>query len=134
MNETHFGFRIKKFLNRGTRDLGPAVMERLRVARECALARQKIPVVVPMPACAGGAPAFLRVPHFSLFPHFPMTPLQRHVLAALLFCAAIIMGLYGYSDYRVQAMGEIEIALLSDDMPVEAFVDKGFEEWLSNSH
>jgi len=124
MNENHFGFRIRKLLNRGVHELDPATTERLRAAREQALARQKAPALALAPAYAGKAPAFLS---------FPALAPQRHMLLALLFCFSIaVAGLYGYSDYHVRAIGEIEIALLADDLPVEAFLDKGFEEWLQN--
>ncbi len=130
MNELHFGLRIRQYLNRGARDIEPAYAERLRAARELALTRQKAPAAVHFPAHVGAGPAFTHPFHSFRLP-FAASP--RHALLALFFCIGATVGLYCYSDYRIREAEEIDIALLADDMPVEAFVDKGFEAWLNNS-
>ena len=122
MNEQHFAHKIRQHLNRGVHDLRPETLDRLAAARATALACQKQTVTNPVLATAG-----------SIF-SFSFSNLRiSQILAAIavLFCA--FYSTYWIADQRVQELGQIDSAILSDDLPIGAFTDKGFAAWLNST-
>lgn len=123
MNELHFAYKIRQQLNRSTHELSPETLDRLARARNAALTVQKQAVRQPMLAGAG-----------ALFA-FGMGGL--HVKQGLLACALLasfVFSTFWMADQRVNELGAIDSALLSSDLPIAAFTDKGFSTWLrSNS-
>jgi hypothetical protein len=113
-------------------DARPDIDERLRVAREQAVARARAqqrlapaggPVAVGGGALAlGGAgsdmPWWLRLS--SLLP-----------LAVLL--AGLLLIDHQYTQSQIEAAAEVDAALLVDDLPPEAYRDPGFAEFLKTS-
>jgi len=125
MNEIKFTNKIRQALNEGARLEGPGgatIIERLRAARERALAARR----------AERAPAFgwARVASDGAlaggFGGFSL----RVLLPTLL----LIAGLYGiYSwqqEQRASDIEELDAQLLTDDLPIDAYLDRGFEAWL----
>jgi hypothetical protein len=107
---------------------GVRVAERLRAARERALERRRI-AREPSLAWAGGVNAgtddgaaggFGDTRCFSL----------RMLLATVL----LVSGLFGiYRGQQAQQAAEVEeldAQLLTDDLPIDAYLDRGFEAWL----
>ena len=110
------------------------IEERLRVAREQALGRARVAqrssaasaVVVTGggtmalggPGDTGGAPWWLRLS--SLLP-----------LAVLL--AGLLLIDRHYTQSQIEAAAEIDAALLADDLPPEAYRDRGFVEFLKTA-
>ena len=122
MNELHFAYKIRQSLNRGSYDLRPEVLERLATARQAALASQKQAAGYPLLASTGH-PSSLNIGR----------PRPRQFFAALaLFCCAIF-SIYWIADLQVQELGDIDSAILSDELPIGAFTDKGFAIWLNDS-
>lgn len=119
MNELHFAFRARQHLNRSLQQIDGDKLERLRAAREAALTVQKQPA--PMPALAS-AGHFLRL-------HFDSRG-SRLSLAALMLVLAAAGFVHWHADQLIAEISDIDSALLSDDVPVEALLDKDFEEWL----
>ena len=123
MNEQQITYRIKQLLNRGL-DLDAGKLARLKAAREAALARQRIESRVPVLAWAdnligkSGGPSAL-IPRVLL----PM--------------AVLILGLIAVNQWRdTQVAAEIEeldAAVLTSDLPLDAYLDKGFDAWLKRS-
>ncbi len=122
MNEQHFAHRIRQNLNRGLHDLRPETVERLAAARKAALARQKQTAAHPVLASAG---------NFFLF-KFGSSRAQQFFAAFALLCCALY-STYWIADQRVQELGNIDSAILSDELPIGAFTDKGFAAWLNKS-
>jgi hypothetical protein len=122
MNELHFAFRVRQQLNRGLQDLDDDKLERLKAAREKALAVQKQPVANPVVAAAG---------HFFRF-HFEGIR-TRHMLAALAVVFALAFYAHWQAEQLVDDLSNVDSALLSEDLPVEALIDKDFDKWLKNS-
>jgi hypothetical protein len=119
MNDLHFASRVKQHLNRSLVEIDNDTLARLRTAREAALAVQKKPAAAPLLATAGHALRFQlegRGVRFSL------------AALALAFAAALFV--HWQSDRTLAELSEFDSTLLSDIVPVEALVDKGFEEWL----
>jgi uncharacterized protein DUF3619 len=123
MNEQQTAYRIKQLLNQGL-DLEPGKLTRLKEAREQALARQRTRAPAPMLAWAenvtggGGGPSWL-------------------VSRVLLPMALLIFGLVAIGQWRdtqqAAEIEEIDAAVLSGDLPLDAYLDKGFDAWLKRS-
>ena len=126
MNEIKFANKIRQALNEGSR-VDARIAERLRAARERAIASRK-PEREPALAWArstasGVIGGFGGVGGFSL----------RLVLPTVL----LIVGLVAiYSWQREQSAADIEeldAHLLTDDLPIDAYLDRGFEAWLKKT-
>ena len=123
MNEQQITYRIKQLLNRGL-DLDAGKLARLKAAREAALTRQRIESRVPVLAWAdnligkSGGPSAL-IPRVLL----PM--------------AILILGLIAVNQWRDSQLAaeieEIDTAVLTSDLPIDAYLDKGFDAWLKRS-
>jgi len=126
MNEIKFANKIRQALNEGSR-VDARIAERLRAARERAIANRK-PEREPALAWArstasGVIGGFGGVGGFSL----------RLVLPTVL----LVVGLVAiYSWQREQSAADIEELdphLLTDDLPIDAYLDRGFEAWLKKT-
>ncbi len=110
--------QLRQILNQGT-PVRPEVAQRLRQAREQALLRQR-PERAPVLGWAdnvtgevGWAGAALRI----LLP-----------LALLVGSGAT---LYNWQQNRLaQEVEEIDSMLLTDELPIDAYLDRGFQNWL----
>ena len=122
MNEQHFAFKVRQQLNRGLHDLSPETLSRLAAAREKALACQKQAETRSVLATAGS------------FVHFG-TGRQgfRHVVSALALVVGLGIAAYWTADQRISELGAIDSALLTDEIPLRAFTDKGFAAWLNRN-
>jgi hypothetical protein len=119
MNELQFGNKIRQVLNQSA-ELDPGALERLRAARTRALAAQ-CPERAASRASAGVALVGLGgVAGFSL----------RVLLPAALLVGGLL-GIYTWAqNQRVVDVADIDARLLGDELPIDAYIDKGFEAWL----
>jgi hypothetical protein len=128
--ETRLALRMTARLTEQAAQLPQDVSERLRFAREQALARarnvRKTEAAESASSDAGhalslGGPSEGRsrwwVPLGALLP-----------LVALLAGLALIQGLH--NDEQISAAAEIDASLLADDLPPSAYSDPGFVEFL----
>ena len=126
MNEAQFGNKVRHILNQGLRAnlKNPArVAERLRAAREQALARQR-----PEPA-----PAFAWADNV-LGTFGGWSGLTVRVMLPLVILAAGVSGVYSWQQYqRAAEVEEIDAQLLTDDLPIDAYLDRGFQNWLKKT-
>jgi hypothetical protein len=119
MNEMQFGRRIRQILNQGTR-VDAKVSERLRRAREAALARQR---TEPAPALAWADNAVGRLGGWG--------GLALRVLLPLAMLVASGVAIYVWErNQRAAEVEEIDAQLLTDDLPIDAYLDRGFQNWL----
>ena len=127
MNEHHFGNRIRQELNLGLK-LTPDTRERLRVGREIALSRQRQSESVPVMALAGGHGL-----SSSFSGAFSDWVLPRFVAPALL----VVMGAFAITAWQqtqtAHEIEEIDAAVLTGDLPIDAYLDTGFDAWLKRS-
>ena len=119
MNESQFGNRVRHILNQGL-ELRPGQAERLRAARELALQHQR---PEPAPALAwadnvvGGLGGWGGV--------------SLRVIAPLLVLAASVAAVYTWQQKQQLAeVEEIDALLLTDDLPIDALLDRNFQNWL----
>jgi hypothetical protein len=120
MNEQQIAYRIKQLLNRGL-DLDAGKLARLKAAREAALARQRVGSRVPVLAWADNVIGKSGGPS-ALIPR------------VLLPTAVLILGLIAVNQWRdtqvAAEIEEIDAAVLTGDLPLDAYLDKGFDAWL----
>ena len=122
MNEERYGNRIRQALNHGIKDISPASARRLEAARHQALARQK--QTVPALVLAGNARGSF---HFGLD-----TPYAKQILAIMALLLGMWISFYLDSVQYITQLEEVDSALLSDDLPPEAFMDNDLFEWLQD--
>lgn len=119
MNEMQLGNKVRQVLNQGLR-VDEKVAQRLRVARESALARQR---PEPAPALAWADNILGRFGGWS--------GLVLYVVVPLVFLVVGGAGAYRWQQNRVIAeLEEIDAQLLTDDLPIDAYLDRGFQNWL----
>lgn len=123
MNEQQFGHRIKQTLNQGL-EPDPAILAKLKLAREAALERQRISTPSPLLAWAINASGNRDSSHF----HWP-----RLLLPAFLLILGLFMVNYWYQLQQREEIVEIDAAVLLGELPLDAYLDKGFGAWLKNS-
>lgn len=123
MNEQQLAYRIRQKLNQGT-DLDTATLARLEEARERALENQRTAAARPVFGWADNVTG--RLADSGSF-------VSRIVLPM----AALILGLLAINVWQqsqlAQEIEEIDAAVLTGDLPLDAYLDKGFDAWLKRS-
>lgn len=120
--EELFISQIRRSLDLGIQELEPATLERLRAARERALAHRLVANVRIGAAAGGGAVIDLEDDE------------KRHPLRTLLAILALLLGVvfayYWNAFEQASENEEVDSALLSEDLPPNAYLDRGFQAWL----
>ncbi|WP_144108322.1 DUF3619 family protein [Paraburkholderia sp. BCC1886] len=139
--ELEFARQIRRALDESTATIAPAAVDRLAAARRAALARKK-PETASAPAFVpafAGAAAGSAMPGGLPQPDHPArrrSPLRRFALAWPL--AALVVSLIGIAYWedqqRTAELADIDAAMLSDDLPLNAYLDHGFNAYLSRAH
>ncbi len=124
MNEERYASRIRQALNYGLKDISPASARRLEASRHLALARQKAPAREVTFATGGSG--------FHLPSGFHDARWLRPLLAALALLLGMWISFYLDSNRYVSEIEEIDSALLADDLPIEALLDKDVFQWLKD--
>jgi hypothetical protein len=122
MNELQFGSRIRQLLNQGSHELDPGVAQKLARARELALSRQRTEKVSilrwadnVLGAEVGEAPAWQ----------------WARVLVPGAALVVAVAGIYSWQEkQRLAEIVEIDAQLLTDDLPIDAYLDRGFQNFL----
>lgn len=119
MNEPQFGNRIRQLLNQGT-PLDASILAKLRAAREAALARQK-PELAQGVTWMGGLLA--RMGGFRA--------LSLRLIVPLLALAIGLAAVYSWEQrQRAAEVEELDALVLTGELPIDAYLDRGFEAWL----
>ena len=123
MNELQFGNKVRHVLNQGLRlekREGASIAERLRAARERALERQR-PEPAPALAWADNVVGSLG----------GWAGISLRLVAPLAVLLIGIASLYTWQqNQRIKEVEEIDALLLTDDLPIDAYLDRGFQNWL----
>ncbi|QNP49069.1 DUF3619 family protein [Diaphorobacter aerolatus] len=133
-----FGLRLVARLNEGGQDLPYDIVERLRAGRMQALDKRKRPlVVVHRPVVA--EPVVLGAGHTaSLGGGWGSEggnwwrALVSAVPVAALLVGLIVVGV-NQNEAGANEVAEVDAALLTDDLPPEAYTDPGFLQYLKTS-
>ncbi len=126
-DQDELGQRIARLLDDSTEELGATQRDRLAAARKLALARHhdaRAPAWVPAwaPAWAGSISRFTERPFLGVQYVIPL--------------AALLVGLAGVAYMHSGGSSEIadiDAGLLTDDLPINAYLDQGFDSWLKRS-
>lgn len=133
VTQNRIGLRIAARLSAGAQDLPHEVRERLRAAREQALARQRraTPALVRQPAAQSGIIKLGPAATLSLGGEHPDF---WNRLGITLFLAVLVAGLLliSHAQNRDRAMdvADVDAALLTDELPPQAYADPGFLQFL----
>lgn len=140
-----FGQRVAARLNERTADLPHDVTERLRFAREQAVARAAqaraasvaaaatSPNVVQMGAVLATAGGPHGLPGASGKGDGGLWAKLISALPLLALLAGLLLMQQGQIHEQIVAAAEVDTALLSDNLPPAAFSDPGFAEYLRDS-
>lgn len=118
-HEREFAYKVRHHLNLGTEGIDRKTADSLFKARQNALAHQKVPGAQLSLAGMGHMTADVILPH-------------ARALVAIIGLIIGVVGVSTWNDFeRAAELGEIDSALLADDLPINAYLDKGFQAWLS---
>jgi Protein of unknown function (DUF3619) len=128
--EARIALRIARALSERSDELPHDIAERLRVARMRAVERaselRKLNAALAPQQQRGGAFVMSGPPSWWLR------------LASLAPLALLVVGLLliqsSYVDQQVRAAAEIDAAILTDELPPQAYSDPGFAEYLRSPH
>jgi hypothetical protein len=130
-DDVNFAYKVRHALDEQLDQLPPSTTERLAAARKVALTRKKAqaPVPVAQEALAGNA---VRI-GASLFQ--PFSWLGRFGVALpLLVLAAALVGIYQVEQQQhISELAELDVAVLSDELPLSAYLDHGFNAYLAQA-
>ena len=118
MKKTRLIRAVRAQLDRSTTALDPKVSEGLFLARQRALGHQRM-----RRSILAGLGAHLDLEDG------PGPALARGIgLLLLVGCLA-----FWHAERTIAELEEVDSAILIDDLPLEAYVDKGFDTWLRRS-
>lgn len=119
--DTEFGYKARRILNQGVDGLDGKILARLNQARQTALNSQRVAV------------RGLRLAGVGYDVESSILPYARTVLAVI----ALVIGATGTHYWnafeQAQEFEEIDSALLADDLPPSAYLDRGFHAWLEHA-
>ena len=119
MNEPQFGDKVAHVLNQGLR-LDERKLARLRAARELALLRQR-PETESVLAWAGNVVGDLG----------GWGGLSLRLLAPVVALGVAVSAIYTWQqNQRAAEVEEIDALLLTSDLPIDAYLDRGFQNFL----
>jgi len=135
--EPEFVREMRRALDESAASLPASTTARLAAARQTALARKKAePVFVRAPALAAAGVGNMAGASAQLPPRRRRSALARFALAWPL--AALVAGLFAIAYFedqqRTAELADIDAAMLSDDLPLTAYLDHGFNAYLSRAH
>jgi hypothetical protein len=120
-DDTEFGYKTRQILNQGLDTFDGKVTTRLHQARQLALNSQRMPVMG------------LRMAGIGHTLELAFLANARNLLAVMALSIGA-MGSYYWNAYeQAQEFEEIDSALLADDLPPSAYLDRGFHAWLERA-
>ncbi|WP_244815684.1 DUF3619 family protein [Caballeronia sp. Lep1P3] len=142
--ENDFALKVIRALDENTSAMPAAAVDRLAEARRAAIARkkpEKVAVAVTAPAFApvfAGAGAALSAggPADAHGRRSLFARLGGFGLAAPLFALAVALAGVAYweDQERKAELADIDAAMMSDSLPLDAYLDHGFNAYLTRNH
>ena len=122
MNEdTEFGYKARQLRNQGVDNLDMKVADRIHRARQTALSHQR--------ASVGG----LRLAGIGTGMEFSFFSQARKLVAVVALTIGATGTYYWNAFEQAQEYEEIDSALLVDELPPSAYLDRGFHAWLERA-
>ena len=130
VQELNFGYKVRHALNEQLDNLPTSTTERLAFARAAAMGRKKkdaaapLRILVRQRALAGNAGGTYGADHTSWYAR----------IGFVLPVVILVLGLIGIVQYekqqRINETVDLDTAMLTDDLPVAAYADHGFNAYL----
>ena len=131
--EARLALRLTSQLSRGNHQLPHDIAERLRVARQGAV-RLRRPEPVPKPAVAAAwQPSGTTSASLQTDPSESSHSRWMTLVLTLALIAGIFYIQHVHLQSQVLAAADVDVELLADDLPPDAYIDAGFLEFLKHS-
>lgn len=137
--ENEFALKVRRALDENINSLPAASLDKLAAARRTAIARkkpEKVAVAAPVFALAGAGVAPGSFGAAGSGPAGKRGRFSRLALAWPLL--ALVIGLAGIAYWedqqRTAELADIDAAMLSDNLPLDAYLDHGFNAYLTRNH
>ena len=125
MNEPELANKIVRRLNQGLGTIKQGTLYQLQSARQAALDRYR-EAPQPVFGLAWAGDLAFRVSHNRYFN-------GRNMLALGLLVLSLIGVTYWQMVLQANDIAEVDASLLTDDLPINAYLDSNFEAWLKRS-
>ncbi len=113
--------KIARVLNASTRDMGGDTLAKLASAREKALAGYRVAPGWKLAWAGAGN---------SQNGERPAAGLRYALPIALLIIGLTGIGYWQSGSWQSNELADLDVRLLTDDLPIDAYLDKGFDSWL----
>lgn len=120
MNDQEFHRRVRQHLNASAWNVTPTASARLHEARQKALSRQKVAVRGLSLAGVG-----------QMFTEHVLPRGKTTIAMIAVILLALGSGILGQLQHTAD-LEEVDSALLADDLPIDAYLDRGFDAWVQN--
>ncbi len=122
MNDgTEFGYKVRQVLNEGAETLDRTLAGRLHEVRQTALNSQRAPV------------SGLRIAGMGQTIEFSFFAQARNLVAIMALTVGAVGTYYWNAFEQAREYEEIDSALLADELPPSAYLDRGFHAWLERA-
>jgi len=126
-DDINLAYKVRHALNETLDELPASTTERLAAARAQALARKKADAPVRQQAAAPQHRPWFDVD--ALFS--PRWMMRAAAIAPLVLMVAGLVGVYQVDqEQRIGELADLDAAMLSDDLPLTAYTDHGFNAYL----
>jgi hypothetical protein len=123
MNEIETAKKITTYLDKGTAELKAGTAYKLQIARQAALDAMQAPQRVPELVLADGSGR-------SLGGGRPLIAGARLWIGMLFIVGGVLFFQNWQITQQTREIEETDAALLTSDLPIEAYLDRGFQNWL----
>lgn len=123
-DDLNFAYKVRHALNEHLDHLPSSTADRLASARKLAVARKKAhaPVRLAQGQLAGNIGAFFTSSMWG----------RMGVIVPLMALVVGLAGIYQYEEQqRIAELAELDAAVLSDELPLTAYLDQGFNAYLA---
>ena len=123
-DDLNFAYKVRHALNDHLDQLPPSTVDRLASARMLAMSRKKpqAPVRLAQGQLVGNIGAFFSSSMLG----------KMAVIVPLLVLVVGLAGIYETEEQqRIAEMAELDAAVLSDELPLTAYLDQGFNAYLA---
>jgi len=129
VDELNFAYKVRHALNENLDSLPASTQQRLASARKIAVSRKRannlLRVFRIAPVAAGGVGAFFRNPI--------SWAMRAGVVLPIVVLAFGLSGIYQMEEARrIKEIADIDAEVLADDLPLNAYVDNGFNAYLAD--
>jgi len=126
MNEREIAKKLTSYLDKGTAELKPGTAYKLQLARQRALAQAAEPRRAAGLVLSGAGTG-------DLGGRRPLLADARIWISVLLLVGGVLYYQYWQSAQQARDIEDTDAAILSSDLPIEAYLDRGFQNWLTRS-